>query len=824
MKAKGTRSKKVSASTLLSVEQLRRRCDPESLGFESTNDVPPLEQIVGQERGIAALQFGLSQSISGYNVYVAGRSGSGRMSTVRSEIERVATSSPLPSEWVYVRNFADPYRPNAIQLPNGRGTELARDLERVVDGCRREIQRAFESDLLAQNRGLALRSFERQREAVIDGLRPEAERLGFVVELTPGGIAMIPALSPGVPMSPEGFGLLPNEKKLEIQARGQQMQERMSEVTGVLQRLDREAHEAVRAVDREIAHATTETVLDPVRRKWSSQPEVVQHLDEVQRDLVDYLDEFRASEQDARPGANSHPAYRRYGVNVLVPTSSGPGAPVIFEPNPTYYNLVGRIDYEVAGGGSHTDFALVKPGALHRANGGFLILQARDLLTNPFAWDALKRSLRDRQIRVENLTEQLGGLPTMSLKPEPIPLQVKVVLIGDALTYSLLYRLDEDFRKLFKVKAEFSPMLDYSATSVQAYAAFISQQVQEHCLLPFNREAVARLVEHGSRLVEDQERLTSCFDAITEVIVEADSCARQAGAPEVGGGHVETALVQREYRVRLVEDEVQRMMVQGTIAIDTQSRVVGQINGLSVLQLEDHAFARPTRITVQTGMGVDGVVDVQREIKLSGPSHSKGVLTLIGYLVGTYAKSNPLALSARIAFEQVYDEIDGDSASSSELYALLSSLADTPIRQDIAVTGSVNQRGDIQAVGGVTTKIEGFFAVCKARGLTGTQGVIIPRTNARHLMLKPEIVEAAAAGLFHVWAVETVDQGIELLTGITAGQRRADGSFPPNSVHGLVSARLVSLAERLARYGDYLLQTVPSRTDGRALATNGRRE
>jgi predicted ATP-dependent protease len=478
------------------------------------------------------------------------------------------------------------------------------------------------------------------------------------------------------------------------------------------------------------------------------------------------------------------------------------GAPIVCESSPTYYNLLGRIDYRAAFGAMQTDYALIKAGALHRANGGFLVLQARDLLTSPFAWDALKRALRDGQVRVENLGEQLSAFPTATLKPAPIPLQVKVIVIGDLLTYMLLYRLDEDFQKLFKVKAHFGPAMDRSPDALQAYAGFVSSQVQANGLLPFSKDAVARVIEHGARLAEHQARLATRFNAVAEVVTEADHWARQAGAAQVHAEHVEQALAAQEHRANLVEEEVQRLIDEGTLAINTRGAVVGQVNGLSVSDLGDYAFARPSRITATIGLGAEGVVDVEREAKLSGRTHSKGVLILSGYLIGKYAQQHPLAISARLAFEQVYDEIDGDSASSAELYALLSSLAELPIRRGIAVTGSVNQHGDVQTIGAVTRKIEGYFAVCQAQGLTGEQGVLIPRANVRHLMLKQEVVDAVARGAFHIWAAGTIDEGIALLTGLPAGERQPDGTYPSDTVHGAVQRRLAALATRLAEYGD----------------------
>ncbi|HEU5315646.1 MAG TPA: AAA family ATPase, partial [Chloroflexota bacterium] len=458
--------------------------------------------------------------------------------------------------------------------------------------------------------------------------------------------------------------------------------------------------------------------------------------------------------------------------------------------------------YRASIGAMHTDHSLVKAGALHRANGGYLVLEARDVLLNPFAWEALKRALRDDEVRIENLGEQYSAFPTATLRPEPVRLRVKVLLIGDPVTYMLLYHLDEDFRKLFKIKAHFGPEMERTPAALQAFAGFVSGQVRAHGLPRFGSDAVAAVLEHAARLAEHQKRLATRFTDLAELVVEAAHWAGETGESQVGAAHVERALAERERRLNLVEEEMRRLLRERTICVDTRGAAVGQVNGLSIISLGDYSFAHPSRITARTGVGGDGVVNIEREVKLSGPTHSKGVMTLTGFLLGAYAQQHPLALSARLAFEQLYSEVDGDSASSAELYALLSSLADLPIKQSMAVTGSINQRGEVQAIGGVNEKVEGFFAACAQDGLTGEQGVIIPAANALHLMLKREVVDAVAKGEFHVWTARTVDEGIALLTGVPAGERQPDGTYPDGSVHGRVQARLGAMLTRLAELGD----------------------
>jgi predicted ATP-dependent protease len=806
--------------TAVSAERLRWRCDPEWLGFASTAEVTPLVRTVGQERGLDAIALGLGLTAEGFNVYVAGPPGSGRTSSVRATISPVAAARPSPPDRCYLHNFDEPSEPIAVRLEAGQGPVLGRDLDELIRDCQREIPRVFEGEQYQHQRTRLSDQLRAQREGVFEQIREVAERLGFAVDFEPAGVATVPLLEPGKPLTPEGFELLPDARKAELREHGRELARQIDEAMLIVRRAALEAQERLRALDREAVGFAVGHLLDALRSKYADVQLVIQHLDRVQADLVTHLSEFGETAVGG-PGPisiNRAHDFDRYRANVLVSHGSGTGAPVVFEANPTFYNLLGRIDYRASLGAMSTDFRLVRAGALHRANGGYLVLQARDVLLSPFAWDALKRALRERELRIENLGEQFSAFPTATLKPAPIPLDVKIVLIGDPQTYMLLYGLDPDFSRLFKVKAQFGPYMERSPETIAAYAGFVSGRVQGRGLLPFTQDGVGRVVEYGARLANHQERLSTRLEAIDDLLVEADYVARAAGADQTHADHIDAAEAAQERRLNLLEDHFQREIDEGTIAIETHGAVVAQVNGLSVLELGDYAFARPSRITARVGPGEDGVVDIEREVKLSGPSHSKGVLILTGYLLEQYARMIPLALSAQLTFEQTYGEVDGDSASSAELYALLSGLADVPIRQGIAVTGSVNQRGEIQAVGGVTTKIEGFFAVCKAQWLDGQQGVIIPATNVRHLMLKQEVVDAVTAGRFHVWAVRDVDEGIQILTGVPTGERRPDGTFPTRSLHGRVQQRLTKLATRLTVFRrSRLVQSVTTR-DGRAEA------
>ncbi len=788
-----------AGATALGPSDLRWRCDPASLGFTTTDGVTPLQQVIGQERGISAIELALHIDDPDHNLYVAGPGGTGRNTATLDLLKRAAKERDPSSDWCYLHNFEDPYRPIAVELPAGNGRELADDLGELVARCRADIPKLFEGAEYERRKEEGLRKNAEARDALLEGLRSEANALGFGIEPTPMGILTVPLID-GKPIGPDAFALLTEQRKLQIAAASAQLRDKVDAAVHALRQLDREAHEALHAVDREVAVFAVGHVIDALRAKYAAQPAIVRHLDAIREDIVGNLDQFRTpDEADAQQLFAGPRPWTRYVANVLVSREPPDGAPVVSEPNPTYANLIGRIEHRATLGMMQTDFRYIRAGALHRANGGYLVIQARDLLTSPYSYEGLKRALRDQEISIENPVDQLLGIPTATLKPEPVPLRVRVVIIGDLLTYSLLRRFDEDFAKLFKIKAEFTPFMERS-DGITTYAAFVAKTVRERKLAPFSADAVARIVEEGARLVSHQARLAARFSQIEDIIVEAAEVARRSGKSTVRGEDVAHAITARHHRSDLLEQELQRMIEEGTISVETRSTVVGQVNALSVIDLVDYAFARPTRITARTGPGFEGVVDIEREVELSGPTHSKGVLILAGYLLGKYGSSQPLALSARLTFEQSYGGVEGDSASSAELYAILSSLADAPVRQGIAVTGSVDQRGGVQAIGGVNEKIEGHFAVCKAAGLTGDQGVLIPRANVRHLMLDDEVTDAVTTGHFHVWAIDNIDQGVELLTGLPAGTARPDGTYPAESIHGRVQARLGEHAARLAEH------------------------
>ena len=796
--AKRRRSTPLRRALALKPAELRRRLDPKSLPFATTAELEPLTGTIGQPRALDAIEFGIQIETRGYNLFVSGLPGSGRKTTVRDYVDRAAAARPAPDDWVYVHDFASPDRPAAIRLPAGRGGELQRGMAEFVRAARREIPRAFESEEYERRQRELLQDISRRRDELAAELKSFAHEREIAVEMTLVGVVSVPVVN-GEPLTKERFEKLPPERQQQIEQRGHEVQERTGTYARALHELEKEATERVRGLDREVALFALGPLLQELREHFAGHEKLLAWLDAVRDDVHDHLADFRDGEEGGGEaaailqlggGGGRGSDFTRYEVNVFVGHPAPDGAPVVEEPNPTYYNLVGRVEYRATLGAMMTDFREVKPGALHRANGGFLIVEALDVLLHPFTWEGLKRALSGGEVRIENLAEEYSGVPMATLRPEPIPLDVKVILIGSPQLYHLLYQLDEDFRELFKVKVDFSPEMEWDDTSVGHYAAFVSRWVEAAGLRHFDREAVARLVEHGARLRESQRKLSTRLIDVSDVTSEASFFAGEAGRKVVRKVDVERAIAEREYRSSLVEERIQELIADGTITIDVVGERTGQVNGLAVLDVGDYAFGKPSRISARVSVGRGSVLSIEREIELSGPIHSKGVLILSGYLAGTYAQERPLALAATLTFEQSYDGVEGDSASSTELYALLSALSGLPLDQGIAVTGSVDQYGEVQAIGGATRKIEGFYAVCKAKGLTGRQGVIVPASNVRHLMLSDEVVGAVRRRRFHVWAVRSVDEGIELLTG-----------RPAADVHRLVAERLADYSEKAKEAG-----------------------
>lgn len=800
----------------LTAEQLRRRCDTSQFSFVSTADAPDLEGIIGQERAARAIEFGIEIPSPGYNIFAMGPSGAGKTSIITQFLERKAATREVPPDWGYVHNFTDPDRPNAVRLPPGGGVKLRAQIDALLTQVAEAFAKVFASDQYAESRNALGRDLGHQRTERFRQLDAFAKEQGFALVRSEMGMMVAP-VKDGQPLTPEQFEALPEPERETYAQRGQSLQEALERTVRQVHELEEQAQAQLARLDQEIAAAAIKPFFDRLAAQYGSWPDVVDYLTGMQDHLSAHADDYKGKTQ-AQPeqgeGQASDPVlpwtrpekaspYDRYRLNVIVDNQGLHGAPVIEETNPTYMNLIGRIDMRAEFGTLVTDYREIRAGALHRANGGYLLLDARVLLRQPLAWEALKQALRHGGIRVEDLPRQMGVLATTTLTPEPVPLDVKVVLIGDPATYYLLYAYDEQFEKLFKVRADFAEEMAWSAENEGQIARFIHHQCSEEGLPHFDLSAVAKVVEHSARLVEDQRKLTTRFAHVNDIVVEAAFWAQQAGHSLVIAEDVTRAIDERVYRSNLFEERMREMITDGSIMVDTTGAVVGQVNGLAVIALGDYEFGRPSRITASTFQGRAGVVNIEREARLSGPIHDKGVLILSGFLGGRFAQEKPLSLSASIAFEQSYDGIEGDSASSTELYALLSSLAELPIKQGIAVTGSVNQLGQVQAIGGATAKIEGFFDVCRAMpgGLTGDQGVIVPATNVLNLMLREDVVEAVAEGRFHLYPVRTIDEGMEILTDTPAGTRASDGAYAAETVNGRVDRKLRALAEKLQRFG-----------------------
>lgn len=790
----------------LSPEHLRRVCPPERFRFQSTAELPHVDEIIGQPRGTRAIEFGIGIKSPGFHIFIMGPTGTGRETAVARFLRQRAVHEPTPPDWVYVYNFAEPRRPRALSLPPGLGSRFRDDMRTLVEDLQRELPRAFEAESYTHAAEAIQRKLEDENNALFASLQAQAAARHFTFVQTPSGPAPAPMLEGGQVMPPEVYEGLPDEARKQLEETRRELQDALEDALRLAHQRQKAAQRQLRDLQRQVAARVADREIADFREAYAAITGVLSYLDEVRADILDHVDIFlpREGEQPAegppaRPG--EPPGMRRYAVNLLVDNSKTEGAPVVIATNPTYSYLVGRIEHEVRFGALVTDFTLVKGGDLHRANGGYLVIHAPNLLNDPFAWYALKRALQNRCIAIEEVGARAPVIPTLVLEPEPIPLDIKVILLGSPQLYALLYEGDEEFRETFSVRADFDVEMERTPENEQQLALFIAARCQQEGLLHFDPTGVAKVVEFASRLAGDQHKLSTRFGDIADLLHEASYWAQQNGHTQVTAEDVNRALEEQVYRSNMLEERERALVRDGILFIDTEGQVVGQVNGLAaVLQVGNYAFGQPQRITARTFMGRLGIVNIEREVALAGPIHNKGVMILTGYLGGQYAQDQPLTLSAQITFEQSYGGIEGDSASSAELYALISSLSGIPLRQDIAVTGSVNQRGEVQPIGAVTEKIEGFYAVCKARGLTGSQGVIIPAVNVRHLMLREEVVQAVAEGKFHVWPVRTIDEGLELLTGVPAGECGPDGNYPEGTVHHAVQKCLREWAEGMARF------------------------
>ncbi len=781
--------------------ELVRRYDDELDAFETTDDLADVFGIVGQPRAAAAVEFGTGIGRPGFNIFALGAPGTGKRSFLREYLESLARNRPAPPDLCYVHNFDEPHRPQLLALPSGVGANLRRDLDRLGEDLRTAIAAAFESDEYHRRRQGIEDEFKERPEQQLQQIDERAKATGLALLRTPSGLTFAPVRG-GEVLSEEQFRDLPEDERQRLEAEVERLQAEVEQTVRQIPRWNRERRDRVQSLNREVTSLALEHPLAEVREKYRELPAVLRHLDAVRQHAVEHARELAGLE----PGGTSQlaealgrpdpgTALRLYRANLLVDNTGRQGAPVVYEDNPTYDNLIGRIEHAAQFGALVTDYTLIKPGALHRANGGYLLLDMHRLLRSPHAWDGLKRALAARQIRIEPLGQALGLVSAQSLEPEPVELSVQVILMGDPALYYLLYTLDPDFPEHFKVAADFDETMAAGDDRLEQYARLLATLCRQEGLRPLHRTAVARLMRHSSRLVGDQQKLSAQIAIVVDLMREADYWAGRASHAAIQVEDVERGIDTQIRRADRPRQRYLEAIERGTVLLDTDGARVGQVNGLAVASYGTFTFGHPSRITARVRIGEGSVLDIEREVELGGPIHSKGVLILGGLVGARYAPDRPLSLSATLVFEQSYGMVDGDSASAAELFALVSAIADVPLSQALAVTGSINQHGDVQPIGGVNEKIEGYFDACRVRGLTGRQGVIIPQANVTHLMLRQDVIDAVASGHFHIYPIGTVDDGLELLTALPAGARGLDGRYPAESVNGRVVARLRALAD-----------------------------
>lgn len=787
----------------LDVTSLFTACDLKQFTFKSTASLPKLDSIIDQERALDAIKFGIGIQQEGFNLFILGPTRSGKRTIVTGFVEKRAQTEEVPPDWCYVDNYKDPHKPYALSLPPGIGLQFQQDMLKMVDELCRVVPQALESEGYLTHLEEIENTFKAKQDDAFGKLNSKANRNNISMLRTPRGFIFAPTKKGEVLQSDEFDNLKKAERK-KIEQNVIALQDELEELILKSSKWRKDMQENVQILKRDVIMSAVGQLIDELRHSYSKMPAILKYLDAVQQDVIDHADQFRQEDEGmsilpglALQGADQQSKFlNRYKVNLLVDNSKTSGAPVIYLDNPTYNNLVGRVEHQAQMGALITDFTMIKAGAFHQANGGYLILDIRKILLQPYSWEGLKRVLKSREIQIESLGQMLSVISTVSLEPQAIPLKVKVVLLGERQLYYLLCQYDPEFSELFKVAADFGDLINRSKDNNHKYALFIASIVREHQLRPLNVSAVGRLIEHSSRMVGDSEKVSSRFGKVADFLLEADYWAEQAKRKIITKDDVQRAIDASEQRLSRMRDRLQEETQRETLKISTDGSQIGQINGLSVLQLNEFAFGHPTRITARVWQGRGKVIDIEREVELGGPIHSKGVLILSGFLSGRYCAERSPSLTASLVFEQTYGGVDGDSASAAELFTLLSALSSVAIKQSIAVTGSVNQLGEVQAIGGVNEKIEGFFDVCKERGLTAEQGVIIPSSNVKHLMLKKEVTEAVAGGKFHIYAIGTIDEGIEILTGGIAGQRDQKGGYPHGSINYLVEERLAKMAQK----------------------------
>ncbi|MBQ6887800.1 MAG: AAA family ATPase [Lachnospiraceae bacterium] len=788
----------------LQYTQLKNSCFPNDLPFQTTAELEPLEGIIGQERAVKAFEFGLAVKMKGYNIYMSGPSGTGKTTYARCSTEKLAAGEPVPSDWCYVYNFKNPKEPVALSFVAGKGKKFKEDIEEFISLCKKELEKAFQAEDYEEQKYAIIHKFEDLQDSILEEMRTVASEYNFQVKSTKTGIYFLPVVN-GELIEDENYDSLSEEDKSRIEKQTQIIQEKADVFMRQVHDFEKECEKQVDELDKKIGTFAIGHHVEALKESYKDNKRVVSYISAIQEDILDHLEKFvenEAEEEDSlaallplfgkKPEEDDTP---KYSVNLIVDHSQTKGAPVVVTFNPTYSNLMGEMEYDSEFGSLSTDFTKIKGGLFHQANGGYLIVQAHDILAAPHAWEALRRVIKTKEINMDSLRELQGTTTAPTLKPEPIPAQFKVIMIGSEYFYELLNECDEEFDKFFKIRADFDYEMPRNKENILKIAGFIKSFVEREKTLEFDVSAVCAIIEHSNRSASNQEKLSTRFNYLAEILGEAYTWAKLENASVITAEHIHKTVYEKEQRMKLYEEKLDEMLDENVIMIDTTGKKIGQINGLAVLDMGSYAFGTPSRITATTYVGKSGIVNIEKEARMSGNTHDKGVQIITGFLGQTYAQKFPMSLSCRVCFEQNYNGIDGDSASSTELYCILSSLSDLPIRQDLAVTGSVNQKGEIQAIGGVTHKIEGFFNLCKKRGLTKEQGVIIPVSNVKDLVLNDEVVNAVKDGIFHIYPISHINEGIELLMGYPAGEKDEQGEFPLDSVHGKVYAKLKAFAK-----------------------------
>ena len=778
----------------LTYKDLKKTCDPNIFNFETTEELDSTGLVYGQERGINALQFGLNINTKGYNLYIEGPAGVGKTMYTKQYVSEIASKQKTPDDWCYLYNFENPNEPIAVSLHAGEGKVFVQTMEIFIEDVKKYLKRTFNNEDFEKEKKLIKQKYEEKREKLLNNLNKETLKNDFQVKAAPNGIYMLPVFE-GKAIDEEEFEKLDENIKKTFEEKSSIVQEQIMQVIGQLKIIEKESEQKIDEWQSNIALLTINAYINPIRATYKKNSKIVTFLDNIKKDILKNITHF-VNEDVCNPNHPQSPKpdiarpWLNYRVNLFVDNSNTQGSPVIMDSNYSYQNLFGRLEYENQYGMLRTDYTMLKSGTLHKANGGYLILQAQDLLTNQFCYDTLKKALLVKEANIENNMDQRSATVMISLKPEPIPLNLKVLLIGDANIYHTLLALDPDFKKLFKIKVEFEESAPRNSENILRLAKFVHSYCEKENCLPLDRSAMAKVVEFASRLSEDKEKLSTHFNEIGEIVSEASTWSKLSRKKTISADYIDKALNKRIERIKKYDQKYSELIEEKSLLIDTDGYKVGEINGLTVMTIGDYTFGKPAKITANTFMGKNGVINIEREVEMSGSTHSKGVLILRGYIGEKFAQDFPLSLTASLCFEQLYNGVDGDSASSTECYAILSSLSKIPINQSIAVTGSVNQKGFIQPIGGVNEKIEGFYNICKKRGLNNEQGVIIPIQNVRNLHLSNEIIEAVKSGKFHIYAVSTIDEGIEILTGVPAGKQNKDGRFPAGTINYLVYEKL----------------------------------